>query len=140
MAVCLTSAFAQAVDRRAMGTQERDQTVGNGAELDRRREPRVDVAKRITAVITPANVPILILNISDGGCLMRSLVQYQPDQTLELRVTIAESNPLLLRARVVHTLRASVGDATSYITGLEFVDRGNPSVDQALATLFSVLD
>jgi hypothetical protein len=122
-----------------MGTQKRGQNVGTRAEIDRRQGSRVDVPAHVAAQVRPANVPIAILNVSEGGWLMQSPINYPVGQTLEFGVTVAHKDSVLIRGRVVHTIRTTAGDVTSYVTGVEFVDRGTPGCDQALASLFGKL-
>jgi len=122
-----------------MGAQNRGPNVENRAETERRRSPRVEVLKRIAGQVSPANVPITLLNVSLGGFLMRAPVNYPRGETLEFCVTVAERDPIVIRVRVQHTMRATSGEGTSYISGVEFLDRGTPGCDQALKSLFSLL-
>lgn len=122
-----------------MATQEQGQKGGVGAEIDRRREPRPDVSERIAGQIRPGNVPMTLLNVSLGGCLMQAPVAYAAGQTLELNVAVAERDPIVIRARVLHTMRTTAGEVTAYVCGLQFLDRGSPLCDDALKSLFGLL-
>jgi len=70
---------------------------------------------------------------------MQAPVDFPPGQILEFRFTAAEGDPIILRARVVHAMRATGGEMMSYISGLEFVDRDTPGCQQALRSLLSRL-
>lgn len=122
-----------------MGAQERGLQVENHVESDRRRDPRVEVSKRIAGQVGSAHVPVIVLNVSLGGLLIQAPVDYPPGETLEFRLTVAEGEPIVIRVRVQHTMRATSREGTSYISGVEFVDRGTPGCDQALKSLFSLL-
>ena len=109
------------------------------AEIDARSSPRIDVLDRVTGEVGPDNVRVTLLNLSLGGCLMQAHVEHPPGETLELRVAAAERDPIVIRARVVHAMRATAGEVTFYISGLEFLDRGSPACDQALESLLGLL-
>lgn len=118
-----------------MGTQQRSAKVTTGAGIEGRRNPRIDVLERIAGEVGSGNVPVTLLNLSVGGCLMQAAVEYPLGHTLELRISVPEKAPIPIRARVVHTMRATSGEITSFISGLEFLDRGNPHFDEALESL-----
>lgn len=122
-----------------MGTQERGPKGKARAEIEWRSSLRIDVLERITGQVGPGYVPVTLLNLSLGGCLMQASVEHSLGETLELRVTAAERDPIVIRARVAHAMRATAGEVTSYIAGLEFLDRGTPTCDQALESLLSLL-
>jgi hypothetical protein len=126
-----TSSFGMTVDTSVMGMQEQGPKTKVGAEIEGRRSPRIDVWERIAGEVGPDSAPVTLLNLSLGGCLMQAPVEYPLGHTLEFRVKAAAKAPIAIRARVVHTMRATAGEVTSYISGLEFLDR-NPGLDRAL--------
>lgn len=106
-----------------------------GAGIEGRRSPRIDVLERVAGEVGPGNVPVTLLNLSLGGCLMQGAVEYPLGQTIELRIRMDGKTPIPIQARVVHAMRATAGEITSYISGLEFLDRGNTDFEQALESL-----
>lgn len=122
-----------------MGTPQHAPLVENPATIERRRSPRVEVLGRIDGQGGPLNVPVTLLNISLSGFMMQAPVDYPLGHILEFRFTVAEGDPIVLRARVVHVMRATGDQATSYVSGLEFAERDTPDFEHTLQSLFSRL-
>ena len=109
--------------------------MSDNPQSDRRRTPRVSVVARVYGHIVSLNLPTTLLNLSPGGFLMQSPVEFPVGAVEEFRFT-ANGIDLVLRARVVHAMTASRVDGPVYLTGLAFVD---PNADQqdAIARLVS---
>src|ERR1700680_2840896 len=103
---------------------------------ERRRTPRVEVLGRIHGRMVALDVPITVLEIGRGGFLMRTTVDFPIGATHEFRFTSANCVPLVLHARIVHTLRTSGGgNLGSYVMGLEFSDPDIAELEQAFDSL-----
>jgi hypothetical protein len=112
----------------------------NPATADRRRSPRVEVLGRIAGESGPAHVRVTLLNMSRSGFMMQSSVNHPLGHILEFRFTVAEEESIVLRGRVVHVMRTTGAHTTSYISGLEFVDRDTPDFEDTLQALLNRLD
>ena len=107
--------------------------------LERRRYPRIEILGRIEGVVRPLDVPITLLNLSLGGFLMQTHVEYHVGQIHEFQFTMSKKNPIIVRARIAHAMRATVDHKPIFLFGLEFVDRDRPANDQAIGSLVSAL-
>ena len=108
-------------------------------EIERRRRPRVEVLERLHGHVRPLDVPITPLNLSQDGFLMQAPIHYPVGEIHEFRFTMDDRDPIVLRARVVHEMRATMGLITSHLIGLEFVDRGDSVCEQAIESLVGLL-
>jgi hypothetical protein len=108
-------------------------------KIERRRSPRVEVVEQIHGHIRPLDIPITLLNLSQDGFLMLSLMNYPVGEIHEFRFAIADHDPIVLSARVVHGMRAPAGNATSHLIGLEFVDRGVSVCEKKIKSLVARL-
>jgi hypothetical protein len=48
---------------------------------------------------------------------------------------MADHPPIILSARVMHTMRATAGLVASFLVGLEFVDRSDPACEKQIEAL-----
>jgi PilZ domain-containing protein len=119
-----------------MGTQPRRDAVTSQAGIERRRSPRVDVVERVQGYVRPLDTPIGLLNINESGFLVQAPIDYPIGEIHEFGFR-TPGDPIVLSARVVHTMRATTQQGLSYLIGLEFVDRGTPSGEHAIQTLLA---
>jgi hypothetical protein len=103
--------------------------------LDRRNSPRLEVLGRIRGELHALDMPVTLLNLSDGGFLMQAAVWFTLGGTHEFRFTVTGHPPIVLNARVVHALAASSGGQLTYVVGLEFENQDNQAVLDQIATL-----
>jgi Tfp pilus assembly protein PilZ len=105
---------------------------------DRRHSSRIEVVDGILGHIRPDNIPITPLNVSHGGFLMQSPINYALGDTPTFRFTIdGQPERLVLRGRVAHVMRVTMNDTTSYVIGVEFVDHEDAAYEQAIDVLVS---
>ena len=90
-------------------------------------------------MIRPLDVPITLLNLSLGGFLMQTLVEYHVGQIHEFQFTMSKKDPIVVRARIAHAMRATVDHKPVYLFGLEFVDRDTQTGDEPVQALVSAL-
>jgi hypothetical protein len=118
-----------------MTSEERRDSKPTSVLVDRRRSPRLEVLEGIQGKLRPMDIPLTLLNLSDGGFMMQVPHQFQIGDVHEFRFTLGNGEPIVLSARVIHKMRASAGGVTSYVVGLEFVDCGTVVQRQAIAAL-----
>ena len=107
--------------------------------IERRRYPRIEILGRIKGVVKPLDVPITLLNLSLGGFLMQTPMEYHIGEIHEFQFTMGEKEPLIVRARIAHAMRATVEHKPLYLFGLEFVDRDTRIGDEPVQSLVSAL-
>jgi PilZ domain-containing protein len=107
--------------------------------LERRRYPRIEILGRIRGAVRPLDVPITLLNLSLGGFLMQTPMQYQIGETHEFQFTMAQKDPIVVRARIAHAMRVTVEHGPLYLFGLEFVDADASQSGPAIESLVSAL-
>ncbi len=105
---------------------------------DRRTSVRVEVLGRIDGEIAALDLPVTLLNLSAGGFLMRVPVEMTIGGSHDFRLSVANQDPILVSARVVHSITATVGGVVTFVVGVEFVDVG-AATKQALDSLLNVL-
>jgi len=118
-----------------MSTQEKSDSVVGGAAIERRRSPRVEVYERIEGHMRPFDVPIVLLNVSSGGFLMQTPINYGVGAVHEFRFSTSDDDGIILRARIVR----GGGAVGQYQFGLEFVDRGTASCEEGIKALLDSL-
>jgi hypothetical protein len=106
---------------------------------ERRRYPRIEILGRVKGVVRPLDVSITLLNLSLGGFLMQTPIEYRVGEIHEFQFTMVEKEPLIVRARIAHAMRATVDHKPLYLFGLEFVDRATPTGDEPVQSLMSAL-
>ena len=106
---------------------------------ERRRHPRIEILGRIKGAVRPLDVPITLLNLSLGGFLMQTPKEYHVGEIHEFQFTMGKKEPLVVRARIAHAMRATVDHKPVYLLGLEFVDRDTSAGDEPLQSLVSAL-
>jgi len=106
---------------------------------DRRRGPRLDVVERVGGYAKSVGVPVTLLNMSEGGFLMESGEPFEVGEIYGFRFTADRYAPVMLRARIVHSVSTQAADVASYVTGVEFVERGTRSSEQGIANLVRLL-
>jgi len=106
---------------------------------ERRRYPRIEILGRIKGVVRPLDVPITLLNLSLGGFLMQTPMEYRIGEIHEFQFTMGDKEPLIVRARIAHAIRATVDHEAVYLFGLEFVDRDTGTADAPVQSLVSAL-
>jgi len=109
------------------------------ATPERRRYPRIEILGRVHGSVRPLDVPITLLNLSLGGFLMQTPMQYQIGETHEFQLTMAQKDPIVVRARIAHAMRVTVEHGPLYLFGLEFVDADVRESKPAIESLVSAL-
>jgi hypothetical protein len=109
------------------------------SNIERRRYPRLEILGRIKGVVRPLDVPITLLNLSLGGFLMQTPMEYHVGEIHEFQFTMGDKEPLILRARIAHAMRATVDHEPVYLFGLEFVDRDTRTAGEPVQSLMSAL-
>ena len=102
---------------------------------ERRRSPRLEVMARVYGSLIALDLPITLLNMNRDGFLMQAPINFPVGVIDEFRFTTSGSDPIVLRARVVHTIRATAAGTVSYAIGLEFLDHGADGIAQAINEL-----
>lgn len=103
---------------------------------ERRRRPRVEIVHDcVQGQIRSHSIPVAVLNLSEGGFLMKAPISYPVGDIQKFRFIVARHEPIVLRARVVHVTRTTAARPVCYIVGLEFIDRGHAPVDKAIDIL-----
>ena len=114
--------------------------MSNDISEERRKSLRVEVLGRIHGEMVLLDVPITLLDLSQGGFSMQTTSDFPIGAMHTFRFTSSNRVAIVLHARIVHTLRTSSGGgAVSCVIGLEFIDRGHHDVEQGIATLVSIL-
>jgi len=104
-----------------MDTQKPEH-LGGARFVQRRRYPRLEVSARIHGHDVPLNIPITVLDISQGGVAIETDMTFPIGELHEFRFTPVMGEPLVISARVVHSLRATgLTGAPCYFSGFEFV-------------------
>ena len=98
-----------------------------------------EILGRIKGVVRPLDVPITLLNLSLGGFLMQTPMEYRIGEIHEFQFTMGDKEPLIVRARIAHAIRATVDHEAVYLFGLEFVDRDTGTADAPVQSLVSAL-
>jgi hypothetical protein len=106
---------------------------------ERRRYPRLEILGRVRGSIRPLDVPITLLNLSLGGFLMQTPMQYQIGETHEFQFTMAQKDPIVVRARIAHAMRVTVEHGPLFLFGLEFVETDERASELAIESLVSAL-
>lgn len=102
-----------------------------------RRHPRYPVRGRVTCHLLPTHIRVLLLNVSRGGCLIRSPLGYRIGDVHRFRFIVEADRDAIFvfRARVVHCVSVPTQDEPPYLVGLEFLDTTTPVADRALEHL-----
>jgi hypothetical protein len=112
---------------------------GGARFVQRRRYPRLEVSAKIHGHDVPLNIPITVLDISLGGVSIQTEMTFPIGELHEFRFTPVGGEPLVIAARVVHSLRATgLTGALCYFSGLEFVvdtPDARLAVENLMATL-----
>ena len=87
----------------------------------------------------PLDVPITLLNLSLGGFLMQTPVEYHVGETHEFQFTMSHKDPIVARARIAHAMRVTVEHVPLFLFGLEFVNRDAHPNDEAIESLVTAL-
>jgi len=109
------------------------------ATTERRRYPRIEILGRIEGVIRPLDVPITLLNLSLGGFLMQTPMEYHVGEIHEFQFTMSKMDPIVARARIAHAMRVTVDHQPVYLFGLEFIDRDTRAGDEPVQSLVTAL-
>ena len=70
---------------------------------------------------------------------MQSPVNYPVGAIHDIRFSVHDREPIMLRARTVHVMRASAGEVASYVVGVTFLDRGVTTCEEAIESLVQEL-
>lgn len=89
--------------------------------VDRRQNPRIELLGEINGQIMPFALPVVLLDLSDGGFAIASPVPFKPNS--EYTFQFNGTRPFgPIRAKDVHCLRVSHGTSSvSYVAGFSFV-------------------
>ena len=63
---------------------------------------------RVRGSVRPLDVPITLLNLSLGGFLMQTPMQYQIGETHEFQLTMEQRDPIVVRARSAEQIKAAL--------------------------------
>jgi len=105
--------------------------------IERRRYPRIEILGRVKGVVRPLDVQITLLNLSLGGFLMQTPNEYHLGETHEFQLTMAQTDPIVVSARIAHVMRVTVEHKPLFLCGLEFVDSSaaNSRIESLLSAL-----
>ena len=106
---------------------------------ERRRYPRIEILGRVRGSVRPLDVPITLLNLSLGGFLMQTPMEYQIGETHEFQFTMGQKDPIVVRARIAHAMRVTVDHGPLFLFGLEFIDADLRGTGAAIESLVSAL-
>jgi len=68
---------------------------------------------------------VILLNISEGGFLIQVPSELPHGAIWTFGLMIPSHNPVELRGRIAHTMRATADGNATYFIGVEFVDDGS---------------
>jgi hypothetical protein len=122
-----------------MSTQAQRGDIARSLEIERRSSPRIEVLERVQSRIRALDAPITLLNLSRSGFSMQVDIRYRVGEIHEFSFTSAESEAVLLRARVVREMRATSRDVSSFIVGLEFL-RDTEAADDGIEGVMRLLE
>jgi len=106
---------------------------------ERRTHPRLEVLGRIHGGVVALDVPLTLLNMSAGGLSVQTPFRFPIGATHDFRFKWGDHAPIVLRAQVVHTLRATREGEVIYVTGLEFTGKDRADIQQAIKAVMDVL-
>jgi hypothetical protein len=106
---------------------------------ERRRKPRVHVMSRVSAQLVALDIPVTLVNISSGGFMMKSSVDFPVGTIATFRIVGRRGEIVVVRARAVHTMQAISGDTISYVIGLHFVEKTGTEGERVIAEIVSDL-
>jgi hypothetical protein len=118
-----------------------DASRSHGAR-NRRRYPRLEVLGLVNGHLMPLDVPLTVLDLSQGGFSVHSSTPFPPGARHHFRFTTLRDEEIAVDATAVHC-RLVAADAhghVGYITGFEFVSsaRTDDAVRLLIDTLTSV--
>jgi hypothetical protein len=90
-------------------------------------------------VIRPLEVPITLLNLSLGGFLMQTPMEYHVGEVHEFQFTMSKMDPIVVQARIAHAMRVTVDHKPVYLFGLEFIGRDMRTANEPVESLVSAL-
>jgi len=122
-----------------MSFEHRRHVEPDAQAFDRRESPRLEVLERVQGELRALEMPVALLNLSRGGFMMQSPIAFIVGGSHDVRFTAAGKEPILLSARVIHTMRATASGSASYMVGLEFVDT-DAETQQAIDALIGLLN
>jgi len=68
-------------------------------------------------------VPIVVRDISIGGCRLETAFPLPPGVVQEFRLTLGDESTVILRGHVVHCRPRETADGTTmYVSGVQFVE------------------
>jgi hypothetical protein len=107
---------------------------------ERRRETRLDVLGELHGYIETMGIPMLVVDLSLGGCSIETHSPLETGSTQFVRIDVYDSVSVSLQARVAHSRRAPGGDRpTTYVSGLQFLDADRNQVGDLLTLMRSSL-
>jgi hypothetical protein len=126
-----------------MGKQHTETHRSGGAAApsyaERRRMPRVEVLSKVSAQLVALDIPVTLVNISAGGFMMKSPVDFPVGTIATFRIAGRRGEHIVLRARAVHTMQAITGDTITYVVGLHFVERTGTEAERVIADIITNL-
>ena len=108
----------------------------SSVDVDRRHNGRIELLGEIKGQVMPFALPVVLLDLSDGGFAITSPVPFKPNSeyTFQFNGT-RRFGPI--RAKDVHCLRVSHGTSSvSYVAGFSFVLK-QPSEKQIVDDLLA---
>ena len=108
--------------------------------VDRRQNPRIELLGEINGQIMPFALPVVLLDLSEGGFAIASPVPFKPNSeyTFQFNGT-RKFGPV--RAKDVHCLRVSHGTSNvSYVAGFSFVLKAPSEVETVAGLLAEARD
>jgi len=79
----------------------------------------------IATRVIPEGDEAMLLNISEGGFLLQVPSELPHGAIWTFGFTIPPHDPVELRGRIAHTMRATLDGNAMYLIGVEFVDDGS---------------
>ena len=111
-------------------------------EADRRRSKRFEPQRHVDVMLWPQGIPLVLLDVATGGCLVGSPRHLPTDEPLELLFrTPDHSWCAVLHGRFVHSrLHGWPGqESASWVTGIAFAPTDTTEVQIAIHDLLALV-
>jgi hypothetical protein len=114
--------------------------VKKASRAERRRDPRLDVLGELYGYIETLNIPLIVRDLSLGGCSIETHQPLESGSTQFIRIDVYDSLSVTVQARIAHSSRAVGADRpTRYISGLQFLDADRNQIGELLSFMRSTL-
>lgn len=134
------SAIRTLVENARIVSDHRPEPVKKPGGAERRRDPRLDVLGELYGYIETLNIPLIVRDLSLGGCSIETHQPLESGSTQFIRIDVYDSLSVTVQARVAHSSRAPGADRpTRYISGMQFLDADRNQVGDLLSFMRSTL-